>query len=184
MLQSAKKLAKTVDPQGKRAAAIDFHILYDTSDAQLERIRDAWRVDDGKTLLTGRPYLVLSYAGAGSARDQASSSTPSVYPRDFTRLLEMLRAVKDHDPFEEQPKLPNKLLHELRHALFLGRNLADARLKLTFSRYADLGLKNLLGSQHSLFWRVQAPEEEAQVLYRTGLLDALDTAEFWLDIDA
>jgi hypothetical protein len=61
LLKSAKKLAKK-DKDGKDRdpplSAIDYHILYDASGPDLDRIREELTVDDEKTRLVGRPYLV------------------------------------------------------------------------------------------------------------------------------
>jgi hypothetical protein len=66
------------------------------------------------------------------------------------------------------------MLHELREGLFEGRAAADARLKLVLNRYRNNGLVRLLGDPQSdsLFWSDNG-------IYRTALLDAVDTAEFW-----
>ena len=72
------------------------------------------------------------------------------------------------------------MLHELREGLFFGRQVADARLGLVLERYRHAGLSDLLGTGNSLFW----PEDlmrndETATIHQTGLLDALDLAEFW-----
>ena len=144
------------DPS-KYRSAIDFHILYDSSGPDLVRIRRELTRDDGQTKLVARPYLLrpdLKRRG-----------------RSWDDLVRRIQAVRDTDPVEESRRsLPSGMLHELREALFLGRNLAEARLKLVRERYQPH--INPLLEDDSLFWL----DEE---IHRTGLQDAIDVAEFW-----
>lgn len=151
------KSAKTLRPR----SAIDFHILYDASNPDFERIRNEWIVDKGETILTGRPYVV---GDAAAPRYR--------HWRDLTQQITALQAKDDDD----RRRLPNSMLHELREGLFLGRRAADARLKLVLNRYWNEGLdrlvKNGSGRSGSLFWN------DGQN-YRSALLDAMDAVEFW-----
>ena len=152
LLKSAKKL--------KPLSAIDYHILYDASGPDLDRIRDELTVDGGQTRLVGRPYAVTAEKGPVNR-----------HWSDLQRRIEAVRARDDDD----RRRLPNSMLHELREGLFLGRGAADARLKLVLERYRQSGLDRLLGdtsSGGSLFWQ----DTDG---HRTALLDAIDTAEFW-----
>lgn len=157
LLQSAKKIAKD---SSRYVSALDFHILYDASGPDLDRIRRALTVDNGQTLLVGRPYV----------------TTPGQGPphRRWSDLADRIAAVRARDE-DGRRRLPNSMLHELREGLFLGREAADARLRLVLNRYRQDGLDRLLGAASgdgSLFWR----EGED---FRTALLDAVDTADFW-----
>ena len=158
LLKSAKRLGKK-DAKEMRSA-IDFHILYDASGADLKRIRRELTLEDGQTCLVARPYLVVS-----------DSSLPE---RSWEDLARRLVAVQAQD-VEERPRLPNSMLHELREGLFLGRKQAEARLQLVRNRYRP-HIDALLSGEH-LFWKEEA--EEDQTIYRTGLLDAVDVAKFW-----
>lgn len=155
LLKSAKKIAKA-NP-GHFVSAIDYHILYDASGPDLERIRRELTVDNGATLLVGRPYV--------STRNQGPVN------RRWEDLEKRIVAVRARDP-DGKRQLPNSMLHELREGLFLGHQAADARLKLVLERYRKEGLDDLLGSQDSLFW------QDADY-WRTALMDAIDTSEFW-----
>lgn len=163
LLRSAKQLAKKDEHGNQRRrplSAIDYHILYDASGPDLRRIRKELAVDDGHTLLVGRPYTI----GAEGPKNRRWA--------DLTRWIAAVRA-KDDDG---RRRLPNSMLHELRESVFLGREAADARLKLFWERYCDVGLRELAvsgESSPSLFW--ESPHEGV----RTALLDAIDTAEFW-----
>jgi hypothetical protein len=151
LLKSAKQL--------KPLSAIDYHILYDASGPDLERIRRELTVDDGKTLLVGRPYVATPNQGSDHRR--------------WSDLVDRIAKVRARDG-DGRRLLPSSMLHELREGLFEGRAAADARLKLVLNRYRNNGLVRLLGDPQSdsLFWSDNG-------IYRTALLDAVDTAEFW-----
>lgn len=160
LLKSAKQIAKK-DENGQNRkhflSAIDYHILYDASGPDLERIRKELTVDSGQTLLVGRPYV--------STQDHGPVN------RRWSDLVCRIAAVRARNE-DDRRRLPNSMLHELREGLFLGHQAADARLRLVLNRYRREGLDRLLGSQDSLFW--QDTDH-----CRTALLDAVDTAEFW-----
>jgi len=147
LLKSAKKL--------KPLSAIDYHILYDASGPDLERIREELTVDGGSTQLVGRPYLLRPHA-----------DHPHRAWSDLEHRIEAVRARDDDD----RRCLPNSMLHELREGLFLGRKAAESRLALVRNRYRPHIDPLLVGD--NLFWI----EEEQHI---TALLDAVDTAEFW-----
>ncbi len=157
LLQSAKKIAKQ-NPQSP-VSAVDYHILHDASGPNLERIRRELTVDDGNTLLVGRPYVTTANQGP--------------VHRHWEKLKERVKAVRAVDG-DGRRQLPNSMLHALRQSLFLGQQVADAQLKLVLERYRKQGLATLLGDGDSLFWM----DTDCR---RTGLLDAVDTAEFLED---
>ncbi len=155
LLASAKKTAK--DPKNLRApwSALDFHILYDASGPDLDRIRRSLLVDGGKTNLTARPFVVTDGAGEPGRRWQ-----------DLERWVTAIR----------ENTLPRSMLNNLREGLFQGANTADYRLRLVRHRYQPQGIDALLGDsneQGSLFYT----EEDGRRW--TGFLDALEASEFW-----
>ena len=153
--QLAEELLR-VAKKWKPASAIDFHILYDSSGPDLERIRKELTV--GNAHLVARPYTIHAQGGHVG--------------RSWSDLSRRVSAVNARDHVEGRRLLPNSMLHELRESLFEGRESAEARLNLFRSRYMSCGIGGLLENDR-LFWRVQAES------YVTGLLDAVDTAEFW-----
>ncbi len=153
LLQSAKTLAKK-NPD-KPLSAIDFHILYDASGPDLKRIRQELTVDADKTSLVARPYVTTAEQGPVNRR--------------WTDLVRRIEAVRSRDD-DNRRRIPNGMLHELREGLFLGQASAEARLRLVRERYCPHIAPLLVGDQ--LFWLA----DERHV---TGLLDAVDTAEFW-----
>ncbi|MCX7664011.1 MAG: hypothetical protein N2112_00535 [Gemmataceae bacterium] len=159
LLKSAKKIAKK-DEHGKKRehplSTIDYHILYDASGPDLERIRRELTLDNGKTLLIGRPYIISKNQGPQN--------------RHWDDLVKRIHAVQAQNEEGDKRLLPNSMLHELRESLYLGREVAESRLALVRQRYQPHINPLLVGN--NLFW-----SEGEQ--HRTGLLDAIDTAEFW-----
>jgi hypothetical protein len=163
LLKSAK--------QHKPYSAIDFHILYDASNPDFNRIREEWTLYEpqARTLLTGRPYLVGNHV------------QPPKPHRHWSDLEARIAAIQATDD-DGRRLLPNSMLHELREGLFLGRKAADARLQLVYKRYQVRGLDKIVGQnsgQPSLFWLESSPSQSQRTEYRTALIDALDAAEFW-----
>ncbi len=146
LLKSAKEL--------KPRSAIDYHILYDASGPDLERIRRELTI--GSARLVARPYAV------------GSESTPP--HRSWSDLQQRINAVLAQDEEEQRRRLPNSMLHELREGLYLGQDAAESQLALVRNRYRP-HIDPLLVND-CLYW-----QEGEQHL--TGLLDAVDTAEFW-----
>lgn len=145
LLKSAKAL--------KPLSAIDYHILYDSSGPDLERIRRELTI--GSARLVARPYTVRP--------------DPALPNRAWPDLQSRIAAVRARDD-EARRRLPNSMLHELRESLYLGQDAAESRLALVRNRYRPHIDPLLDGGK--LFW----PDGEQRL---TGLLDAVDTAEFW-----
>jgi len=150
--QLAEELLKSAKRE-KPCSAIDYHILYDASGPDLERIRRELTVDQGRTVLVARPYIT------------SETGPPN---RTWSKLADRIQAVRQTDD-EGRRLLPTRMLHDLRESLFLGREAAESRLELVRNRYSELD--RLLVNQR-LYWN----EGER---YVTGLLDAIDTSEFW-----
>ena len=72
--------------------------------------------------------------------------------------------------------LPNSQMHTLREGLFIGRNGADAQYALIRKRYEQKGINEIASTDNpeSLFWQDSITQHSV-----TGLLDAMDAAEFW-----
>lgn len=154
-------------------SALDFHILYDSSDVEFNKIRSKLEVQNSleknsqeKDKLYNRPYVITAEAELQGANDLEWAKF-----HKWTRLQEQVNVLAKVDG--ERRLLPNSQMHELRAGLFLGKDVADARYKLIRDRYREAGIITLAGSENSLFQ--QEPESG---VYTTGLLDALDAAEF------
>ncbi|MEI2583898.1 hypothetical protein [Scytonema sp. PRP1] len=174
---SAKKVKENVifAETGKPypCSALDFHILYDSSDVEFNKIRSKLEVQSSQEnncqkneQLHNRPYVVTAEAELQGAKDLEWAKF-----HKWTRLQEQVKVILADD--KGRRLLPNSQMHQLRAGLFLGKDVADARYKLIRDRYRDVGIITLAGSENSLFQ--QEPESG---VYTTGLLDALDAAEF------
>jgi len=158
LLKSAKRC--------KPGSALDYHVLYDSTGADLTRLRDALLVDGGKSRLVSKPYTLGKSPGINVPLS-----------RPFEKLegdVEIIRREDEDEPGRRL--LPNSKLHEFREALFLGKKRADALLKLVWDDYRGRGLEKLFPNQ-SFFEQVAGPET---ITHQTGLIDAMDLAgEFW-----
>ena len=176
LCQSAKvvkEVVKTSEGATIPCSALDFHVLYDSSAFALDPIREKLWADGGGTRLIGQPYIITPVERLQQTRDIGW-----VKRHHWDRLVERVRALiapSGDDPARRA--LPNSQAHELRAGLFLGRAVADARYNLIKHRYNRAqkegwpAVSVFEGENDSLFWS----EDQLQV---TGLLDAMDAAEF------
>lgn len=188
LLKSAKKVKEKVvsPPQSQNndselatnlehqkqvpCSALDYHILYDSSGANLEAIR-AKLHPELATRLYARPYVVTAESGLETAKgDSKTWFEPRLWDELETRVAAMLAR---EETGETRRKLPNSQLHDLRESLFLGRTEANARANLVAHRYATQGFNHLFKND-SLFF----PHESDASEYATNFLDALDITEF------
>ena len=161
-------------------SALDYHILYDSSGADLKRIRNRMRVDgDGEVAyLYARPYLVTR-----EAPPKTCSGLEWTKRRMWEKLARQIKAMSKPDSDDGNHRaLPNSMLHDLREGLFLGRKGADARMKLYRKRYQHNEFDKLLADaqgEGTLFWKEErADKGDEKTGYVTGFLDALDLIEF------
>jgi hypothetical protein len=160
LIASAKRVKRLV--ADRPCSAIDYHVLYDSSDASLERIRAALTVDEGRTFLTARPYVV----------SEGFENHPWAATRVASRLADRITAVTSRED-NGRRRLANGMLHELREALFHGREAADARLRLILGRHEGQHFGDLLAAD-SLFHH-----DAATNTHHAFLLDALELDGFW-----
>lgn len=185
LLKSAKKVKQKLtlpDDQLKPfpCSAIDFHILYDSSGADLTQIRNklTFKQDTATFYRHNRPYIVTP-ADSLSAADGFAWSDH----HRWEILERQVAAVQAPDPNNDgRRKLPNSQLHDLRSGLFLGRDVADARFRLIRDRYLSSDgspdIREFEGEAGSLFRPEPADATDATPVYTTGLLDAIDVADF------
>jgi CRISPR RNA silencing complex Cmr2 subunit-like protein len=160
-------------------SALDYHILYDSSGADLDRIRNRMPVDENMeaAYLYARPYVVTR------------ETPPEIRSREWTKhrtwekLASQVKAMSKPDSDDENHRaLPNSMLHDLREGLFMGRKGADARMKLYRKRYQHNEFDKLLADaqgEGSLFWKEEREDKgDKKIVYVTGFLDALDLIEF------
>ncbi|WP_329088238.1 hypothetical protein OG979_31550 [Actinomadura citrea] len=142
---------------GQDKSALSFHVLYESAFADLQRMRKQQTLADEDTCLTGQPYVVGASGDAKWARHRHWS--------DLERQVAALTARDD-----EAPVISGGQAHELRSALFRGREAAESRFKMV-STWLGKDAVQGLASDDSLFWH------DGHV-HRTCLLDALNAAPF------
>jgi hypothetical protein len=167
LLQSAKQVKKQV--QGDKGpypcSAIDFHILYDASGADLDAIRGQLMADKGGAFLTAGPYVVTDLSRVewcGGVR----AGKCWAREHDIQGLNVRTAVIADRE-------IPSSQLHELREGLFQGTDVADGRVRQILHRYPNL--EKLLEMQDpipSLF-----RSRDGGKTCETRLLDAMDAAE-------
>jgi hypothetical protein len=178
LLMEAKQVKKHVPGP---CSALAFHVLFDSTDARLERLRngssdgsngDGSNGDgsDGGGSETGDgPYVVVAQPYVVS---REVSGDGWLWGRRWEDLVRRVAAINDRDGDDER-RLPAARLHELRQTLFAGPGVADARLANLLPRYGERGLNLLRGDGDSLFWAEPGGRRV------TGLLDAMDAAQLW-----
>ncbi|TYK52612.1 Cas10/Cmr2 second palm domain-containing protein [Actinomadura decatromicini] len=142
---------------GQDKSALSFHVLYESAFADLRRLRDQQTLSEEDTCLTGQPYVVGEASDAEWARHRRWA--------DLERQVAALTAKNDGTLV-----ISGGQAHELRSALFRGREAAESRFA-TVSTWLGVEAVQGLASDGSLFWH------DGHV-HRTGLLDALNAAPF------
>lgn len=165
-------------------SAMDFHVLYDSSGVELKEIREKLIVDDGKTYLYAKPYIVSNLT---EKPDNKTWMEKRVWKEFQSRVCAMI--AKDD---EGKNKLPNSQLHHIRESLFRGRKETDSEVNLFGHRYKDKGFGKLLcektvknengedKKEYSLFFDEKHKKDGKEFDgHTTHFLDALDVVELW-----
>ncbi len=139
LMASAKKVKTEVTHRrsGKPypCSALDFHVVYDTSDVSFERIRS--KLHTATAQLYKRPYVVtpLEKLTTTAGYDWAAF-------HDWKDLIGRVGVLTAKDE-EGRRQLPNTQVHDLRVALYQGQTVADARYRLIRNRYKNQGIVTL-----------------------------------------
>jgi hypothetical protein len=178
LMQSAKEVKKKVTHPGTNkpypCSAFDFHILYDSSNVDFKNIRSKLEIKSGNITqkLHNRPYVVTDYKELQKAKGLEWAKF-----HQFSKLEVKIKALTAKDENDDNKRLlPNSQIQELKAGLFLGKSVADARYLLIRNRYREK-LTILAGSEKSLFQKEPDLEPDLEIDI-TGLLDAIDAAEF------
>ena len=194
LCRSAKKVKVNV---GRFCSALDFHVHFDSSGADLGSIRSQRMTDTEAgphtAGLWAGPYVVVP-SRAGTADDEDPVASPG--KTDYTPWIRNrlwsghagkpgLRDAADALSQGEAAaaagagpsSLPRSQQHYLREGLFLGRQAANARLRQIKHRYDQFAWEKLNPeSADSLFFDDHDPVGNDPVT-RTWLLDAMALAE-------
>ncbi len=170
LIKEAKTVKKQVQKDGKPypCSAMDFQILYDSSFTELSDARKRLFVDNGKTRLTAKPYVVTPKDTIKEAEKEGIDWVNKHHINEllFKHIWTLLET--------DAEKLPRTQIQSLREALFLGRKEADGRLQLILERYD--ALKKFLEETDTNQTLFRKTETE---LWETRFLDAFEAAAFW-----
>lgn len=193
LVRSAKEVKSKVSPA---CCALDFHVHFDSSGADLGMIREAQIVDrherddaDGHTELTAKPYVLtpLERLQRYVPDDRLSWVANRLWTSQdgrpsLLKAAEALRSAEREDDGREM--LPRNQQHYLREGLFLGRRVAAARLRQIRHRYRFPWRRLHPAAEPTLFFQETddgRPGAPATPVTRTWLLDALELAEIMGD---
>jgi hypothetical protein len=179
-LTKSAKVVKEYVKQGDRVipcSAIDYHILYDTRGTDLQSIRDRLTQDQAQTLLYNRPYVVSPIDSIQRQTPEQDSLHQWLEQHHWSKLERRVEQLLKKDK-NDRRILPNSQMHHLRESLFIGREGANGQYELIRKRYAKQGIAQLAATDNdrSLFWQDGMIQKQV-----TGLLDAMDAADFWTD---
>jgi hypothetical protein len=182
LVKSAKQVKQRVKRQQAKAkggfglpcSALDYHVHHDSSGADLDAIRNRLRVDQGRTCLHGRPYVLTP----SSSLEQASVSSKAwSEARRWEALERGVSALQRRDK-EGRLQLSSSLLHTFREALFEGKSYADGQLRLVLQRHKEaLGCLVFPSEGSPSLFRAAVEGEGENVEYISPLLDAMDLVE-------
>ncbi|CAL9672478.1 hypothetical protein SUDANB176_07505 (plasmid) [Streptomyces sp. enrichment culture] len=164
LLREAKKVKSAL--AGAPCSSLSFHVLYDSTGADLARIRG--QQTSGNVSLVAQPYVV------SDVPQERAAWVRGRHWRDLERRVAVL-AARDEDG---ERLLPTSHMHDLRSTLFSGRQAADARFTNLRGRFGERGLDALAGEEGSLYWQEPAPDGDGPGRLLTGLLDAMDAEGF------
>ena len=178
LAKSAKKVKEIVvtkqesDDTPYPCSALDFHIVYDSSGVELQQIRQRLEVDNGRTRLYRRPYVVTPSEDLAAATGQDWVTT-----HHWDLLQHWIETLQAQDE-SGKPQLPNSQIYKLREDLALGKEVADSSYRLIRKRYCQRGIAQLEGAENSLFVVEPSSNNGTPEVYMTGLLDAIEAADF------
>lgn len=187
LLQSAKRIKNVIKSPANGfpwpASALDFHIHYDTSGNDLDRVRERLKLADDSQLYC-RPYVVSNALLLDNELEEFGEATMEarkwVDQHHWDKLQQRVNKLTEKD-VDGRRKLPNSQMHDLRAGLFLGREAANARYELIRHRYDSIdifgGENNDLFEEEIITDPITSDDSRPRKnIYHTNLLDALDVA--------
>jgi hypothetical protein len=182
LIKSAKTVKQKItwpNEPGKPypCSAIDFHIVYDSSNLDLVRIRNHLYVDrdtQGKaqTYLCGKPYVVTDEKDLAQANSTGQAWAQQHRWSNFERAVEALA----------KGALPSGQAHTLRQTLFSGQAATEAYLGLIQMRYEGESSQEKLTNLLPLFYPEPSEKSDASMML-TRFLDAIDAQGFLSPVD-
>ncbi len=202
LAEELARAAKSLNANTKvpPVSALDFHVHFDSSGADLGEIRRKYTRPDGdakatETTLIARPYAAtpaeFAQPATGAHSAGAFRHMSALYNAAAKLMLadaeedddaknddEQQDAFPGHDQGRKKKRLPRTQQHWLRDGLFLGAGAeaAEARLNEIRHRYPDFAWSELLGGcGDRLFVSIERSPGTATNM--TRLLDAMDLAD-------
>ena len=148
-------------------SAMDFHVMFDASYTDLQRIREQ-RLTVGDDRLYAGPYVVTPEAKLVDLTEQGRDWVSS---HRLSHLTDRIAALNARDPDNDRLKLPSTQMHALRAAIAQGSSAADARLR-TLGWLDQAAMQVLKETEQSLF--TERGEDRI-----TRFVDALSASGFW-----
>ena len=196
LLKSAKQVKTKVKhkPANEEVqlpcSALDFHVLYDSSGVDLNEIRERLKVDEDKTYLYAKPYIVTPNDALKKNLEFKDEKFTNEWLNQRTWNNLAIRVCAMSQTEDEKRKLPNSQMHHIRESLHRGQQETDSEVDLFKHRYSsndpkkDKGFGKLLCDGDSLFFSEKHKKDGAEVdRHTTHFLDALDVVEFWKGFD-
>ena len=198
LISSAKQVKHTIqhsdstpdNPLPYPTSALDFHILYDSSNVSLKGIRKRLEIKESetcKTQLTGKPYIVTGPTSERQVQPPDYQWANQHRWEDFAAKVQQAQLFSQETGDQDVPqRLPRSQAYSLRQTLFSGQEPTDAHLKMLIARYREESLEPFvlsLDGKPSLFLRAVDSErtkagEQEKTVFSTSYLDALEAANF------
>lgn len=168
--------ANSTDHQSKPypCSALDFHVVYDSSDVDLKRIRQKLEIEVNKvkSVLYHRPFVTTKVDDLETAIGRNWAEVH--HWENLEGKVAVLQASND----EGRRLLPNSQIHALRTGVFQGKSKSDAQYQLIRSRYLGQngrrGIEVLEDESESLFFQDQF--SDTKPTYITALVDVIDAS--------
>lgn len=182
LMQVAKSVKRKVThPENANkpypCSALDFHVVYDSSDVELKRIREKLEIEVNhvKSVLYHRPFVTTEVENLHMTTGKNWAEL-----HHWEKLENQVKAV-EHKNKEGRRIFPNSQIHALRTGLFQGKQKSDAQYQLIRPRYLskntdEPGIDVFEGEPGSLFFQDQFAD--TQQTYVTALVDVIDASGF------
>lgn len=188
LAEALMKVAKTVKTKVTQAnstdhpskpypcSALDFHVVYDSSDVDLKRIREKLEIEVNqvKSVLYHRPFVTTQIENLETTTGKNWAEF-----HHWQKLEEKVRILQKQND-EGRRLLPNSQIHALRTGLFQGKQKSDAQYQLIRPRYLGQngrrGIEVLEGESESLFFLDEFANTKQT--YVTALVDVIDASGF------
>ena len=192
LIKSAKNVKKIVTHKNKEnenvpfpCSTLDYQVIFDSSSSDLKSIRERLEISDEsrRTRLYAKPYVVSNLE-----EEDDITGTGWAAERSYKKLTKRIKKLEKQSSVDENETLSRSQQHELCDGLFLGKEIADARLRQIPHRYNNKELwDNILPDEEkeTLFFEEQIIEykngksEEIQI-FSTPFLDAMELVDLVL----